>query len=259
MRIWLVLPLALAGCFTEVGNPDDPAITVTTCFSIDYQSRPSGVAKTAASDAATETVIHIGHFYLDVYDAEYFKAGTKYYLQDKDGQDWNDKNGNFVDITGKDTAARIPVLSTSLDAWSLFFFTAQAEAGSAVKPGNLDYAGYKGMTHMKGTVSRPGQDLDFLFQIPVMKRLYLVYRDTSLARLRTAEGYNLEVAFRTRYFEAGIPWDSVTVSKDKLGHPFALLSTTSNPKIYGRLQENFRKAFRVDSAQVDGTEPVPGF
>lgn len=257
---FILSALLLAGCFTEVGNPDDPAVQVTMSFSIDYQSKPTAksgaaIAKQAAS---ANGGIAISHFYLDVYDAEYWKDSTKLYLQTKDGEDWNDQNGNFVDITAKDTTAKLPVLYATQSKWDLFYFSAQVAKPGKFKTDTLDYAAFEGRQWMKGTLARGSGDLDFLFEIPQITRLYLVLRDSTLARKRTDEGYNLDVAFRARYFCAGIPWDSVATVKDRKGKNFAFLSATSNNgAYYDRLKENFRRAFKVDSAQIDGVEPVP--
>lgn len=235
----------LAGCFTEVGNPDDPVVSVTMAFSIDNRSAP-------AEDIA------ISHFYLDVYDAEYWKDGAKLYLKNKEGEDWNDNNGNFVDMTGKDTAARLPILSATSDRWDIFYFSSQVKAAPDLDPDTLDYGAFAGRNFMKGSVARAGGEMDFLYEIPAITRLYLVFRDTTLARLRTSEGYRLDVAFRARHFREGIPWDSIATVRDRNGRRFALLSAASNGRFQTRLKENFRRAFGVDSAQIDGEEPVPG-
>lgn len=243
----------LAGCFTEVGNPDDP-VAVSTSFSIDYASRPPALRKAAA----TPESLVISHFYLDIYDAEYYQGTKKHYLKDNDNKDWNDDYGNFVDFTGRDTAAILPKLSAALDRWNLFYYTVNAKRPLAVDPDSLDFVTFAHRTWMKGTLVRTGPDLDFLFAIPEMTRLFLIYRDTTLARLRTDEGYRLETAFRARWFQSAISWDSLRTVKDRHDRPFALLSETSNAKSYGLLKESFRRAFHVDSAQIDGAHPVPG-
>lgn len=253
-----VLSLAASlslGCFTEVGNPEDPEVKVETEFRIDYRSRPQPKASAAAPRPAWPPIA-IEHFRLDIYDAEYFKGGKKRYLKDGAGKDWNDKYGNFVDLTGKDSLGGLRAYDT---AWQLFFFTVNAKKATAIAPDSIDIDSFSVNGWMRGQVNRPGYSLPFLYEIPEMTRMYLVFRPSTLADQRTEEGYRLETAFRALWFQNGVPWDSLDVVRDRRGRPFILISRTVNATIHGKMKEGFRRAFGVDSAQIDGEEPVPGF
>ncbi len=245
-RILRVLTACLlAACFTEVGNPGKDQ-EVTADFSIDYTANPPPLAKTQNRAAPADSV-RILQFYLNVVVITYRT------VEKTNGTLWSavDSLGIPVDFTHQDTTAVLPPLQVPGIAWEQVKFKSRVPDHIPLNPDTVDFASFADHGYIKGTLDVGAGQTRFLFQLPDIYRLNLIYDQNQLDLWQVGDAYHLQVKFYPTPWARGESLDTAETYADRSGMPLAVIDLEHNPDLYQRLAADFFKAFNATSVQTE--------
>jgi hypothetical protein len=233
----------LLGCFTEVGNAEDEQV-VKASFNIDYSMPQPPLVKRSVAQTFTPS-IHIQSFRLKVREGEFhYTDRTEEYL-------WmGDTSGQEVDFTGKDSLGRLPpqfIPKKTISNLKLEFVVTQSSRTST-SPLDLDSLPRSNWIVGKWTLA--GVTETFLFPVPA-GRFNLFYSQTALDQWKMGNAYDCQFTFFAAQWFDGIDIPSATRRLDKLGRPYILFDSNTNPTVYAQLVKKFYKSFNTASVMTN--------
>jgi hypothetical protein len=238
----LAWAIALAGCYTEIGNPGKDS-QVTATFSIDY-SQAVPAPKVAAPGAPGGSVpqagqVAIERFYFNVVEVNYRT------IDDADGRIWRvpDSLGRSVDFTGKDTDAVLPPVEVPAGDWTILKLESRIPAHDTLDPDTLDFAAFADRGYIKGTYARGGRSLRFLWQLPNHRRVNLVYNQELIEQWRHGNAYELEFVFYACRWVGGVDLLQAEAWRDRAGRDVAVIDLEHNRPLYDSLNTGFFRSF----------------
>jgi hypothetical protein len=240
--------LALAGCYTEIGNPGKEQ-KITATFTIDYSS-PAPVMKSASAarwdglaampaPVDTPAELSIEQFFFRVVEANY---GTE---TDRDARIWKfpDSLGFKVDFTGGDTSAVLPPVDVPAGEWTTMKLESRIPAHDTLIADTIDYERFQRGEYIKGTFAKGAISVRFICRLPAVQRINLVYSQELLAQWRHGDAYDLEFIFFANRWMQGIDLLSAESFHDTRGRKVVLVDLEHNRSLYDGLYANFFKSF----------------
>lgn len=225
------LAVALAGCYTEIGNPGKEN-KVTATFTIDY-------APTLPKASAATPVVAIERFWFNVVEVNYRT------VEDEEGRIWKvpDSLGRRVDFTGRDTQATLPPVDVPASEWTILKLESRIPEHEPLDADTLDFAAFAGAGYIKGTYSLVGRQVCFLARLPLVPKVNLVYNQEILGRWRHGDAYALEFVFYAHRWLQGADLLAADTVTDRTGIPVAILDPEHNAEMHELVSANFFKAF----------------
>lgn len=239
---------ALAGCYTEIGNPGKEQ-KITATFSIDYSS-PGPVLKSASAawwDAQaakpapvdTQAELSIEQFFFRIVEANYSTA------TDRDARIWkvSDSLGFKVDFTGGDTSAVLPPVDVPAGEWTTMKLESRIPGHDTLSTDTIGYERFERGEYIKGTFAKGARSVRFICRLPAVHKINLVYSQEILTRWRHGDAYDLEFIFFANRWMQGIDLLSAESFLDDRGSKVVLVDLEHNRPLYDGLYDNFFKSF----------------
>lgn len=253
LALLALLALAVAGCYTEIGNPTKQN-QVTATFTIDYADAP--LPKVSAGPPGAAAVpesgrVSIEQFWFNVVEANYST------LEESDNRIWKlpDSLGVRVDFTGRDTRAALPQVSVPAGEWIFMKLESRIPVHDTLRADTLDFAAFADPGYIKGAYSSGGRQRRFLCQLPNVYRINLVYEQDLLESAKRGDAYDLEFTFyASRWMRDVDPFAADTL-RDMSGQGVAVIDLEHNRDLYDRLTANFYKAFNSSGVWKEVRDP----
>jgi hypothetical protein len=259
--------LALAGCFTEIGNPGKEQ-TVSARFRIDYTPDPDPAAKTAsnpvpdrsgASGPAKASAptgesgldsLRILQFYFNVVEINYDSADQEA------GRIWKvpDSLGKPVDFTGNDPQAGLPPVAVPPITYSFLKLESRIPAHAALDPDTIAFGRFSDRGYIKGIGWYAGAPIRFLCQFTNDYKINLVYTQEILEQWRQGNSYQFDFVFYATHWLLAADLASLPAYEGVDG-PFVLVDEEHNPEVFTALRASFFKSF--NSSKVWKENPAP--
>jgi hypothetical protein len=262
----LAAAFAVAGCFTEIGNPGKEQ-TVSARFRIDYAADSAAAPKASAaaeqasatasagkaplaSPAAALDSLRIGIFYFNVVEVNYTT------LDDTQGRIWKvpDSLGKPVDFTGADPDAVLPPVAVPPADYSILKLESRIPSHAALSPAVLDFAAFSDRGYIKGVAYYPGKTVRFLCQFTNDYKINLVYAREILEGWRQGDAYAFDFVFFARRWLSAVDLTGIEPVAGADG-PFVLIDEEHNPETFAALRTSFFKSF--NSSKVWKENPAP--
>lgn len=236
LAIWLIV--VLFGCFTEVGNAEGDKI-VSADFTVDYSEFASIPVQGVAKQQSLVST-HISQFALVIKEAEFHNT------HGREGHLWNeDSLGVIVDFTGNNQTQVLPNAKFNSDTIRELEFECVMPRRDSVQMDTVDIDNFHQSGFIKGTLSQNGKTVAFLFALPKIENLKLLYKKPVLDAWLSDKGYDLQIVFYANKWAALTNLASVTQRKDKKGKDVVFLDHTHNPSEYTRLVTSFYASFNT--------------
>jgi hypothetical protein len=257
----LAAAFAVAGCFTEIGNPGKEQ-KVSARFRIDYAADTAAPKASAAtgSESARNTApaapaaaldsLRIQRFLFNVVEVNYTT------LDDTQGRIWKvpDSLGKPVDFTGADPEAVLPPVDVPPADYSILKLESRIPAHTALSPVALDFAAFSDRGYIKGIAYYPGKTVRFLCQFTNDYKINLVYAREILEGWRQGDSYAFDFVFFARRWLSAVDLTGIESAEGADG-PFVLIDEEHNPETFSALRTSFFKSF--NSSKVWKENPAP--
>jgi hypothetical protein len=237
--------LGMVGCFTETGNPGDNDTAVRAQFYVDYSSEISVLHKNGTPNSAPIQSIHISNFFMTIMDAEFDTD-----LGDTDFADGKPKR--IIDFTKPESLLWVKPEALSGAAWKIFHFNFRIPRAMPMDTRNLDFFAFHDPAYLKGDIATANIQTHFLIELPKLDWFGLYYLDSSLAKMKTTEGWNIPIALHTKRMFHGLRIDTLPITLDRSGIPFVLINHETDTPVWKIARDNFYRSFGVDSIEVNG-------
>jgi hypothetical protein len=206
----------LAGCFTEVGNPDGEETAMTASVRIDYVDVDSA--------GAGPDSVHLSALRLRFMEASYHGADSIPHAA------WQAEMGRELDFVRGDTLGR-----EALDAHVPEMMMVRLGAA----PGYLEIQGeYRHADTMQA----------FRFTLPDTLEFSLRYGGGAMEDWREGREYGCTFAFRARRWLAVAGLDTAAATPDGQGGTVVLFDAGHNTELHGALAVGFSHAFNGPQA-----------
>lgn len=235
----------LAGCFTEVGNPEGESL-ISATFRIDYAANPKKQPKAGAGLTGIE-IVTISRFSLVVDEAEYHGIDARErHLWDEDSA------GVLVDFASTSSNAALPEKRADTVTWKDLDLVCKVPGRRNLLPDTLDLEHFHDPGFIAGAVTNGNGKMSFLFALPDISLLHMRYGRATLDSWRNGLRYDLEFVFYAQswFYQAGL--ETANSETDRTGKSFVLLDARHNPQIHRSLVERFFLSF--NAAEVDTLE-----